>query len=114
MTVAEQLFEQAKHLPDALGREALDFVLFLRARYESQADLAAPQPTEEALRGILEQSRRDMLAGDIVPMGPVLDRMRATAADIRAAGIDPALRIGGGTTRRTDPALRDPPARPRH
>jgi hypothetical protein len=34
MTVAEQVYEQAKLLPDALAREALDFVLFLRARQE--------------------------------------------------------------------------------
>lgn len=34
MTVAEQVYEQAKLLPDALAREALDFVLFLRARTE--------------------------------------------------------------------------------
>ena len=32
MTVAEQVYEQAKLLPDALAQEALDFVLFLRAR----------------------------------------------------------------------------------
>jgi hypothetical protein len=34
MTVAEQVYEQAKLLPDALVQEALDFVLFLRARQE--------------------------------------------------------------------------------
>jgi hypothetical protein len=34
MTVAEQVFEQAKLLPQPLAREALDFVLFLRARQE--------------------------------------------------------------------------------
>ncbi len=34
MTLADQLFEQAKHLPEPLAREALDFVLFLRARHE--------------------------------------------------------------------------------
>ena len=34
MTVAEQVYEQAKLLPDALAQEALDFVLFLRARQE--------------------------------------------------------------------------------
>jgi hypothetical protein len=34
MTLADQLFEQAKLLPEPLAREALDFVLFLRARYE--------------------------------------------------------------------------------
>jgi hypothetical protein len=36
MTIADQLFEQAKQLPEPLAREALDFVLFLRARYERQ------------------------------------------------------------------------------
>jgi hypothetical protein len=34
MTLADQLFEQAKQLPDSLAQEALDFVLFLRARHE--------------------------------------------------------------------------------
>jgi hypothetical protein len=34
MTVAEQIYEQAKLLPDAMAQEALDFVLFLRARQE--------------------------------------------------------------------------------
>ena len=32
MTVAEQVYEQAKLLPEPLAREALDFVLFLRDR----------------------------------------------------------------------------------
>ena len=34
MTVAEQIYEQAKLLPQPLAQEALDFVLFLRARQE--------------------------------------------------------------------------------
>jgi hypothetical protein len=34
MTVAEQLYEQAKLLPQPLAQEALDFVLFLRARQD--------------------------------------------------------------------------------
>jgi hypothetical protein len=34
VTVAEQVFEQAKLLPQPLAQEALDFVLFLRARLE--------------------------------------------------------------------------------
>jgi hypothetical protein len=34
MALADQLFEQAKQLPEPLAREALDFVLFLRARHE--------------------------------------------------------------------------------
>jgi hypothetical protein len=34
MTIADQLFEQAKQLPEPLARKALDFVLFLRARHE--------------------------------------------------------------------------------
>ncbi len=35
MTIAEQVYEQAKLLPEPLAREALDFVLFLRERQES-------------------------------------------------------------------------------
>ncbi len=34
MTVAEQVYEQAKLLPQPLAQEALDFVLLLRARQE--------------------------------------------------------------------------------
>ena len=34
MTAADQLYEQAKLLPEPLAREALDFVLFLRERQE--------------------------------------------------------------------------------
>jgi hypothetical protein len=34
MTVAEQVYEQARLLPEPLAREALDFVLFLRERQE--------------------------------------------------------------------------------
>ena len=45
MTVAEQVFEQAKLLPEPLAREALDFVLFLRSRQERAElhDLMAAQ-----------------------------------------------------------------------
>jgi len=35
VTVAEQVYEQAKLLPEPLAREALDFVLFLRSRLDS-------------------------------------------------------------------------------
>ena len=47
MTLADQLFEQAKQLPEPLAQEALDFVLFLRARHERAAwrDLMAAQST---------------------------------------------------------------------
>ena len=34
MTVAEQVYEQTKLLPEPLAQEALDFVLFLRTRQE--------------------------------------------------------------------------------
>ena len=37
MTVAEQVYEQAKLLPQPLAQEALDFVLFLRGRQEREA-----------------------------------------------------------------------------
>ena len=52
MTLADQLFSQAKLLPDPLVREALDFVLFLRQRQERaeirdlmDAQSAAPNST---------------------------------------------------------------------
>jgi hypothetical protein len=34
MNVAKQIYEQTKLLPQPLAQEALDFVLFLRARME--------------------------------------------------------------------------------
>ena len=37
MSVAEQLYDAVKELPEPLAQEALDFVLFLRARAESAA-----------------------------------------------------------------------------
>ena len=45
MTVAAQVYEQAKLLPQALAQEALDFGLFLRARQErgETRDLMAAQ-----------------------------------------------------------------------
>ncbi|MGE0222108.1 MAG: hypothetical protein AB7F35_23015 [Acetobacteraceae bacterium] len=45
MTVAEQVFEHAKLLPEPLAREALDFVLFLRSRQDraETRDLMAAQ-----------------------------------------------------------------------
>ncbi len=45
MTVAEQVYEQAKLLPQPLAQEALDFVLFLHARLErgEWRDLARAQ-----------------------------------------------------------------------
>jgi len=45
MSVADQLYEQAKLLPEPLAREALDFVLFLRERQErlEARDLMAAQ-----------------------------------------------------------------------
>ena len=47
MNVADQLFEQATQLPEPLVREALDFVLFLRARHERKEwrDLMDAQTT---------------------------------------------------------------------
>jgi hypothetical protein len=47
MTLADQLFEQAKQLPEPLAQEALDFVLFLRAKHERKEwrDLMDAQAT---------------------------------------------------------------------
>jgi hypothetical protein len=47
-------------------------------------DKTLPQPPNEAdVRAMLEQSRRDIAAGRTAPLPPVLDRMRATAEQIR-------------------------------
>jgi hypothetical protein len=47
MSVADQVFEQAKLLPEHLAQEALDFVLFLRSRRERSEwrDLIEAQAT---------------------------------------------------------------------
>ena len=42
-----------------------------------------PQRSEAAIRAMLEQSRRDIEAGRMTPLAPVLDRMRAVARRIR-------------------------------
>jgi hypothetical protein len=54
MTIAGQVYEQTKRLPEPLAREALDFVLFLRARGEPEdmRDLNDCQST--ALAGVLD------------------------------------------------------------
>ena len=52
-------------------------------RFNDGALDAPPAPNEAAIRAILEQSRRDIAAGRVVPLGPVLDRMRAAADGIR-------------------------------
>ena len=44
---------------------------------------AAQPTTEAAIRTMLEQSRRDISEGRTVLLGPVLDRMRVVAKDIR-------------------------------
>jgi hypothetical protein len=41
-------------------------------------------PDETAIRTMLEQSRRDIAEGRVRPLAPVLDRMRATAHEVRA------------------------------
>jgi hypothetical protein len=63
MTVAEQVFEQAKLLPEPLAREALDFVLFLRDRQErgewrNLMDAQAPDPLGDFI-GCPVTSRED-------------------------------------------------------
>lgn len=45
MAIAEKIYEAVKPLPEALAREVLDFVEFLRARREQEShdNLAAAQ-----------------------------------------------------------------------
>jgi hypothetical protein len=45
-----------------------------------------PARDEASVRAMLEQSRRDIAAGRIVALEPVLDRMRAAADGIRLGG----------------------------
>lgn len=40
-------------------------------------------PDETAIRAMLEQSRRDIAEGRVRPLGPMLDRMRAAAHEVR-------------------------------
>ncbi len=42
-----------------------------------------PPPTEGAIREMLERSLRDIAEGRTAPLAPVLDRMRASAEDVR-------------------------------
>ena len=50
---------------------------------DAEIDQSSPV-TEIAIREMLAQSENDIAAGRIVPMEPVLERMRATAERIRA------------------------------
>ena len=52
MTVADQVYEQAKLLPEPLAREALDFVLFLRSRQDRGGWRDLMEAQSVALAGI--------------------------------------------------------------
>jgi hypothetical protein len=56
-----------------------------RTREELTTDDNPPNRDEAAIREMLEQSRRDISEGRIVPLAPVLARMRATAKRVRQA-----------------------------
>jgi len=70
MTIAEQLYEQAKLLPPPLAREALDFVLFPRARQarEEWRDLVNAQSACSPGCGTMRRMRRGIMfeAGNLV------------------------------------------------
>jgi hypothetical protein len=50
---------------------------------DGDEDSGPPTPSAAALRARLEQSRRDVEAGRTVAPGPVLDRMRKVAEQVR-------------------------------
>lgn len=52
MALADKIYEAVKPLPEALAREVLDFIEFLRARREQESydDLAAAQTL--SMRGV--------------------------------------------------------------
>lgn len=52
--------------------------------YDPEPDDKARQPDEAEIREMLERSRRDIAEGRTVPLAPVLDRMRATAKQMRS------------------------------
>jgi hypothetical protein len=52
VTVAEQVYEQTKLLPEPQAREALDFVLFLRSRQERTEWHDLMQAQTVALTGV--------------------------------------------------------------
>ena len=57
MTVAELLYEEAKHLSPPLAQEALDFVLFLRNRQE-HAEWRNPMAAQDqSLTTILDNDK---------------------------------------------------------
>jgi hypothetical protein len=53
MSIAEEIFEQAKVLPPSLQREALDFVLFLAER-QRPVDPHAPEFTTQLMAAFAE------------------------------------------------------------
>jgi hypothetical protein len=66
MTIAEQIYEEVRTLPDELAREVLDFVGFIEAKYAlkpaSERDLQSIQALASACKLFEEEFRNDQPA----------------------------------------------------
>ncbi len=61
MTIAEQIYEEVRTLPDELAREVLDFVGFIEARYalKSASDQDLQKAQASAMSGVWDNPTDD-------------------------------------------------------
>ena len=60
-TLSEQIYRETRELPEPIAREVLDFIGYLRARYDDQAvtrDLISAQ--EAAMRRVWENTEDEV------------------------------------------------------
>jgi hypothetical protein len=57
--------------------------VMMNHRDDSAGQDDLPRMSEAAVRKMLEESRRDIAEGRVVPLAPVLDRLRAAAERVR-------------------------------
>lgn len=63
MTTAQEIFEQVSQLPEPLVREVLDFVAFLKERYERDTGSDLMLAQQDVLRGIWDNEADDVWNG---------------------------------------------------
>lgn len=57
MSIAENIFEQAKNLPEDMQKEILDFALFLKHRKDKQLDAIMDKIIEEDMDALQELAK---------------------------------------------------------
>ena len=57
MSIAENIFEQAKNLPEEMQKEILDFALFLKHRKDQQLDATMDKIIDENMEALRELAK---------------------------------------------------------